>query len=86
MSEIKKDVGDLIDRGDKALEAGASIIMNESEGITENVPLFEWYIRTTARRGISSGERPSYRAGGRMSPAEQTAQLKRLLGTVPTPG
>src|SRR5699024_8575329 len=32
-----KDGGDLIDRGSKALEAGAEIIMIESEGITENV-------------------------------------------------
>jgi phosphosulfolactate synthase (CoM biosynthesis protein A) len=33
----KKDIGDLIDRGKRALDAGASILMIESEGITENV-------------------------------------------------
>ena len=38
-----KDVGDLIDRGKRALDAGASIIMIESEGITENV--VEWYVK-----------------------------------------
>lgn len=36
-AEGAKDIGDLIDRGNKALEAGAEIIMIESEGITENV-------------------------------------------------
>ena len=39
-AEAKKDIGDLVDRGKKALDAGASIIMIESEGITENVA--EW--------------------------------------------
>lgn len=39
-AESKKDVGDLINRAELALEAGADIIMIESEGITENVP--EW--------------------------------------------
>ncbi len=39
-AEGKKDVGDLIDRATKALDAGADIIMIESEGITENV--VEW--------------------------------------------
>ncbi|WP_136089337.1 phosphosulfolactate synthase [Auritidibacter ignavus] len=39
-AEGAKDVGDLIDRGKAALEAGAEIIMIESEGITENVA--EW--------------------------------------------
>src|SRR5699024_8118404 len=39
-AESKKDVGDLVDRAELALEAGADIIMIESEGITENVP--EW--------------------------------------------
>ena len=39
-AEGKKDIGDLVDRGKKALDAGASIIMIESEGITENVT--EW--------------------------------------------
>jgi phosphosulfolactate synthase (CoM biosynthesis protein A) len=36
-AEGKKDVGDLVARGRKALDAGAHIIMIESEGITENV-------------------------------------------------
>lgn len=36
-AEGKKDVGDLVDRANKALDAGADIIMIESEGITENV-------------------------------------------------
>jgi phosphosulfolactate synthase (CoM biosynthesis protein A) len=36
-AEGKKDVGDLVDRAKKALDAGADIIMIESEGITENV-------------------------------------------------
>src|SRR5690625_7609023 len=36
-AESKKDIGDLVDRGKRALDAGASIIMIESEGITENV-------------------------------------------------
>jgi len=36
-AESKKDIGDLIDRAKKALDAGADIIMIESEGITENV-------------------------------------------------
>lgn len=36
-AEGKKDVGDLVDRASKALDAGADIIMIESEGITENV-------------------------------------------------
>lgn len=36
-AEGTKDVGDLIDRARKALDAGAEIIMIESEGITENV-------------------------------------------------
>lgn len=36
-AEGKKDVGDLVDRANQALNAGADIIMIESEGITENV-------------------------------------------------
>lgn len=36
-AEGKKDVGDLVDRASRALDAGAEIIMIESEGITENV-------------------------------------------------
>jgi phosphosulfolactate synthase (CoM biosynthesis protein A) len=36
-AEGKKDVGDLVERAKKALDAGADIIMIESEGITENV-------------------------------------------------
>lgn len=39
-AEDKKDVGDLIERARLALDAGASIVMIESEGITENVA--EW--------------------------------------------
>jgi phosphosulfolactate synthase (CoM biosynthesis protein A) len=39
-AEGHKDVGDLVARANKALEAGAEIIMIESEGITENV--VEW--------------------------------------------
>lgn len=36
-AEGKKDVGDLVARARSALDAGADIIMIESEGITENV-------------------------------------------------
>ncbi len=50
-AETKKDIGDLIDRGKKALDAGASIIMIESEGITENVG--EW--NTGAAASIING-------------------------------
>jgi phosphosulfolactate synthase (CoM biosynthesis protein A) len=50
-AESKKDVGDLVDRGKKALDAGASIIMIESEGITENVA--EW--NTAAAAAIMNG-------------------------------
>jgi len=50
-AEGAKDVGDLIDRGAKALEAGASIIMIESEGITENIP--EW--NTGAAASVING-------------------------------
>lgn len=50
-AETKKDVGDLIDRGKRALDAGASIIMIESEGITENVT--EW--NTGAAASIING-------------------------------
>jgi len=50
-AESKKDVGDLVDRGKKALDAGASIIMIESEGITENVA--EW--NTGAAAAIMNG-------------------------------
>lgn len=39
-AESKKDVGDLVNRAELALDAGAEIIMIESEGITENVA--EW--------------------------------------------
>lgn len=45
-AEDKKDMGDLVDRGKKALDAGASIIMIESEGITENVR--QWDINAAA--------------------------------------
>lgn len=50
-AESDKDVGDLIDRGQRALDAGASIIMIESEGITENV--VEW--NTGAAASIING-------------------------------
>jgi phosphosulfolactate synthase (CoM biosynthesis protein A) len=50
-AESKKDVGDLVDRGRQALDAGASIIMIESEGITENVD--EW--NTSAAASIING-------------------------------
>lgn len=50
-AETKKDVGDLIDRAKAALEAGADIIMIESEGITENVT--EW--NTGAAASIING-------------------------------
>lgn len=50
-ADTKKDIGDLIDRGRRALDAGASIIMIESEGITENVT--EW--NTSAAAAIMNG-------------------------------
>src|SRR5699024_10854466 len=50
-AESKKDIGDLVDRGKRALDAGASIIMIESEGITENVT--EW--NTGAAASIITG-------------------------------
>lgn len=50
-AEGAKDVGDLVDRARKALDAGASIIMIESEGITENVA--EW--NTAAAASIING-------------------------------
>lgn len=50
-AETKKDVGDLIDRARQALDAGADIIMIESEGITENVT--EW--NTGAAASIING-------------------------------
>jgi phosphosulfolactate synthase (CoM biosynthesis protein A) len=50
-AETKKDVGDLIDRAKQALDAGAEIIMIESEGITENVT--EW--NTSAAASIING-------------------------------
>lgn len=50
-AEGKKDVGDLIDRAKRALDAGADIIMIESEGITENV--VEW--NTGAAASIING-------------------------------
>lgn len=46
-AEGKKDVGDLIARARKALDAGADIIMIESEGITENV--VDWNTGAVAR-------------------------------------
>ncbi|MPV50497.1 phosphosulfolactate synthase [Pseudactinotalea sp. HY160] len=50
-AETTKDIGDLVDRGRRALAAGASIIMIESEGITENVA--EW--NTSAAASIING-------------------------------
>jgi phosphosulfolactate synthase (CoM biosynthesis protein A) len=50
-AEGKKDVGDLVARARRALDAGAYIIMIESEGITENV--VEW--NTGAAASIISG-------------------------------
>lgn len=50
-AEGSKDIGDLIDRGKKSLDAGAEIIMIESEGITENVA--EW--NTGAAAAIMNG-------------------------------
>lgn len=50
-AESAKDIGDLVDRGQRALDAGASIIMIESEGITENV--VEW--NTSAAASIING-------------------------------
>jgi phosphosulfolactate synthase (CoM biosynthesis protein A) len=50
-AEGKKDVGDLVNRANRALEAGADIIMIESEGITENV--VEW--NTAAVASIING-------------------------------
>jgi phosphosulfolactate synthase (CoM biosynthesis protein A) len=50
-AEGKKDVGDLVNRATRALEAGADIIMIESEGITENV--VEW--NTAAVASIING-------------------------------
>ncbi|WP_022871782.1 phosphosulfolactate synthase [Nesterenkonia alba] len=50
-AEGAKDIGDLIDRGKRALDAGAEIIMIESEGITENVR--EW--NTGAAAAIMNG-------------------------------
>lgn len=46
-AEGKKDVGDLVNRARRALDAGADIIMIESEGITENV--VEWNTAAVAR-------------------------------------
>ncbi len=46
-AESKKDVGDLVNRATRALDAGASIIMIESEGITENVN--EWNTAAVAQ-------------------------------------
>lgn len=50
-ADTKKDIGDLIDRGKRALDAGASILMIESEGITENVK--QW--NTGAAAAIMNG-------------------------------
>ncbi|GAA4283277.1 phosphosulfolactate synthase [Brevibacterium daeguense] len=50
-AEDKKDVGDLIERAKATLDAGADIVMIESEGITENVS--EW--NTSAAAEIING-------------------------------
>lgn len=50
-AEGKKDVGDLVSRARRALDAGADIIMIESEGITENV--VDW--NTSAAASIING-------------------------------
>src|SRR5699024_7077698 len=62
-AEGAKDAGDLIDRGRKALEAGAEIIMIESEGITENVTTWN----TGAAAAVMNGpgiENVMYEAAG----------------------
>src|SRR5699024_12205861 len=51
-AEVAKDVGDLIDRGRKALEAGAEIIMIESEGITENVTTWNTGAAAAVMKGL----------------------------------
>ncbi|ASK64528.1 phosphosulfolactate synthase [Brachybacterium avium] len=50
-AEGAKDVGDLIERANRTLEAGADIVMIESEGITENVT--DW--NTSAVASIING-------------------------------
>src|SRR5699024_9322654 len=50
-AESAKDIGDLVDRGQRALNAGASIIMVESEGITENVEGGNTAAAASGRRG-----------------------------------
>lgn len=50
-AETKKDVGDLVERAKSVLDAGADIVMIESEGITENVA--EW--NTSAAASIING-------------------------------
>jgi phosphosulfolactate synthase (CoM biosynthesis protein A) len=50
-AEDQKDVGDVVDRARRALDAGADIIMIESEGITENVA--DW--NTGAAASIING-------------------------------
>jgi len=50
-AESKKDVGDLVNRAERSLQAGADIIMIESERITENVA--EW--NTSAVASIING-------------------------------
>ena len=50
-AEGPKDVGDLIERANRTLEAGADIVMIESEGITENVT--DW--NTAAVASIING-------------------------------
>src|SRR5699024_8499032 len=51
-AESKKDIGDLVDRGKRALDGGASISVLEAARSHENVmfeaadgPVFDWYIK-----------------------------------------
>lgn len=40
-AESKKDIGDLVERARRTLDAGADVVMIESEGITENVATWD---------------------------------------------
>ena len=51
-AETKKDVGDLISRAQKCLDAGADIIMIESEGITENVGVWNTGVAASIINGV----------------------------------
>lgn len=54
-AESSKDVGDLINRGQRALDAGADIIMIESEGITENVDTWNTGVAASVINGLGLG-------------------------------